>query len=204
MVCSRRRSRAGALAAPVVVAALVLVGCERHARSYDLTEGDAGAAPAFTLAPLALESKTTARWWSLPDGGPRESEYYPCVDCHDEDRETNPKPRVLEEDHEDLVFAHGGGKMWCLSCHHEEDHAVFTDGVGRKIPADRPDRACATCHVVQQRDFEHGVHGKRVGRFRGERVLTRCSACHDPHAPAIGPRRPLPPPRRPGTGSRAR
>ena len=96
MVSSRWLSSASAWAAPVVVAALVLVGCERHARSYDLTEGDAGASPAFTLAPLELESKTTARWWSLPDGGPEESEYDPCVDCHDEDWETNRKYLNME------------------------------------------------------------------------------------------------------------
>jgi hypothetical protein len=172
-----------------------LLGCDGSEPHYELDRGKSKPAPAFELADVKLDSHTTARWWTFPDGAvPDYDEYYPCIDCHDEDTPPDGSVRTLIDEHDDLELKHGDGKIWCLSCHHIDNRDAYTDNAGRELPHDRPDRVCAGCHAKQHRDFEHGVHGKRVGNRRDERKLTPCTACHDPHAPAIVPRKPLPAP----------
>jgi len=184
-----------------VAVAVALCACGHPEPSFTAEPGAQRDVAPYALAPKQLDSRELARWWSLPDGKvPGDSEYYPCSDCHDEDMPPNPTRRALSEEHEDVQLKHGGEQVWCLSCHHAQDRDSFTDGVGRAVAAERPDRMCARCHAAEHRDFEHGVHGKRMGTFVGERVLAPCVGCHDPHAPALQPRKPVPP----ATGGRQR
>lgn len=168
----------------LAVTALLAGGCEEAPQSPWKRAleagGSAGPAPQLKLAPLPR----------------RDSEYHPCSDCHDEDWETDPTPRTLTEDHEDLKLAHGADRIWCLNCHHTRDRDSLTDGRGATVATDEAHRMCATCHAQVHRDFLHGAHGKRVGGHSGTRVVQRCAVCHDPHAPAILPRKPMPPPAR--------
>jgi hypothetical protein len=150
------------------------------------------------MAPLAPEPPFKL---ALVDRKP--SEAYPCSECHDAEWETDSKPRVIE-DHADVVLRHGGGRFWCLECHDTEARDKLVSVGGAPTPFERADRVCAKCHAQQQRDFLHGAHGKRVGRWDGERVLWPCVKCHDPHAPAIAERKPMPGPPAPGAEGRAR
>ena len=169
--------------------------CGAHKPSWSLSSEDAGTPAPYQLAEIKLDSHGAARWWTLPDGSvPGPSEYYPCSDCHDEDMPPNPTIRKLTEDHDKWKLRHGGGRIWCLNCHDEEDRDKFRDAAGRPVEADHVEEVCAGCHSLQYKDFVHGAHGKRVGSYRGKRVLTSCIACHDPHAPAIMPRKPAPGP----------
>jgi len=120
--------------------------------------------------------------------------FYPCADCH-EFMDTNDSVRELEvaEGHP-AVLQHGGGAMWCLSCHQGPNYDSVQNLMGQPIDFDEGYRVCSGCHGVRFREWTHGGHGKRVANWQGERVLFSCVECHNPHAPAIAPRTPQPPP----------
>jgi len=125
-----------------------------------------------------------------------ENELFPCSDCHDPDMlESDPAPRVLTEEHGDLKLVHGGERFWCLTCHHSDDRDKLTNLKGAPLSFDESPLLCGQCHYQQQREFVHGAHGKRLENWRGERKVIACTGCHNPHAPAIAPRRPWRPER---------
>jgi cytochrome c553 len=134
-----------------------------------------------------------------PDGAspkivPRKANlvFYPCSQCH-AFRASNPQVRELQAPHP-FDLNHGAGRMWCLACHDETDRDQLTTLAGRRIDFDNAPVVCATCHAQRHQDWTFGAHGKRVGKWQGERVVYSCAQCHDPHDPAIKPRAPSPPP----------
>ncbi len=133
-------------------------------------------APAFTV-PLRKENL----------------EYYPCAECHEEEP-GNPKERVLEDEHEDLLLEHGGGRYWCLTCHGSKDKNTLTSLKGLPIDFDQAFLLCGQCHFQRQKDWYFGGHGKRIGTWQKPRVIYSCPECHDPHSPSIKPFKPVPPP----------
>ncbi len=59
-------------------------------------------------------------------------------------------------------------------------------------------RLCGQCHGNIYRDWKAGIHGKRVGSFKGgKRTYFLCVNCHNPHDPKFKPLKPEPPPIRP-------
>jgi len=167
----------------------------------------------------------TTRGQSLADAPPftvlpRKSamDKFPCTNCHDNvfvDR----RVRQLKDEHQTLVFDHGGGRFWCYdACHNGKDmnHLVSL----RRTPIDynRSYRLCGQCHFEREKDWAFGGHGRRagawpqpakvplthsqllvkdrdtIGKWQGVRVLLNCTACHDPHSPAIKSYVPSPPP----------
>ena len=120
---------------------------------------------------------------------------YPCSDCHDGDFVvSNPTVRELVEMHDDIELMHGGGRFWCLTCHHSEDRDSLASLKIQPISFDESFLLCGQCHFERQRDFFSGAHGKRLGGWQGERLVEACTGCHDPHKPAIAPRKPFAPP----------
>jgi len=125
-----------------------------------------------------------------------EGDYYPCSDCHDGvDQISNPSIRKLEEEHEDIELVHGIGRFWCLRCHSAEDRDSLTSSNHEAISFDESYLLCGECHYRAQKDFFLGGHGKRIGSWDGEKILTACTTCHDPHDPGIKARKPLSPPK---------
>ena len=125
---------------------------------------------------------------------PREGELesFPCTDCHDNDEQMpNPKVRTMEEDHEDIKLVHGGGRFWCLTCHSEKNRDSLVSLKNQPISFDESYLLCGQCHFQQQQDFFYGGHGKRKGNWRGDRKLTACTECHNPHVPQIKDRKPV-------------
>ncbi len=120
--------------------------------------------------------------------------FYPCNDCH-AFMDTNERVRDLdvEEGHPERL-AHGGGLIWCFSCHDESDYDRLRNLRAEPIDIDRGYQVCSGCHSQKYRDWSGGAHGKRVADWRGERQLYSCVECHNPHRPAIQPRAPKPPP----------
>jgi len=122
---------------------------------------------------------------------------YPCSDCHDGDFVvSNPTVRELVEMHDtsEVKLQHGGGRFWCLTCHHSEDRDSLASLKGQPISFDESFLLCGQCHFDRQQDFFKGAHGKRLGNWQGERLVEVCTGCHDPHEPAIKPRKPFAPP----------
>lgn len=117
---------------------------------------------------------------------------YPCTDCHDEDdQKSNPKIRELEEEHEDLNLVHGKGRFWCLTCHASENRDTLTSLKKQEISFDDSYLLCGQCHFQRQKDFFMGAHGKRKDSWQGEKKLTQCTECHNPHVPKIKDRPPV-------------
>ncbi len=118
--------------------------------------------------------------------------FYPCSACHSV-LPPNPQPRKLVTPHP-AALQHGNGRIWCLDCHDLKDRDHLHTLSGTKVEFDDAYLVCGQCHFNRQKDWYFGAHGKRVGNWRGERVIYGCPECHDPHDPKLKPRAPGPPP----------
>jgi hypothetical protein len=119
---------------------------------------------------------------------------FPCSDCHKK-LDVNPRPRVLTKDHKDLVVNHANDRFWCIDCHNGKGLDRLISRRGNPIDMDLGYLQCGECHFNQAKDWEFGVHGRRVGLWSGERVLRTCTECHNAHEPRIKPLKPNAPPR---------
>jgi hypothetical protein len=122
-------------------------------------------------------------------------DYFPCSDCH-EDEPTDRTVRELEDEHEDLVLAHGK-EFWCLHCHDVDQRDRLHLADETPVEFEESWRLCTQCHGKKLADWRAGVHGKRTGHWWGPKEFRNCVACHDPHSPLFKPLTPEPPPRRP-------
>lgn len=123
-----------------------------------------------------------------------ELEYFPCMDCHEDNELANQQERALTEEHEDIVLNHGANRFWCLTCHSPKDFDYLRSLKNRPISFDRSYLLCGQCHFQRQKDWFQGGHGKRIGNWRGERVVLVCTECHNSHSPSIKPKKADPPP----------
>jgi len=122
---------------------------------------------------------------------------FPCSNCH-AGLGPNTKKRTLKEEHTSITLRHAEKERWCLDCHHTRNRDKLRLADGETIPFTESYRLCGQCHGNIYRDWRAGIHGKRVGFFRGgKRTYFLCVHCHDPHDPKFKPLKPEPPPTRP-------
>jgi hypothetical protein len=121
---------------------------------------------------------------------------FPCSDCHAH-MKPNLQRRELTDFHTDIILHHAEGQRWCLDCHNPQDRDALRLVSGEVISFSESYRLCGQCHGDKYRDWREGIHGKRTGFWNGDKEYLLCAHCHDPHAPAFTPLKPLPPPSRP-------
>jgi hypothetical protein len=126
-----------------------------------------------------------------------DDEYLPCADCHERGDIAELEVRELEDEHDEMDFAHGD--LWCYSCHdpdaeHREELRLSN---GTHVAFEDSWKLCTQCHGKKLADWRAGVHGKRTGHWWGPKEYRTCVVCHDPHHPPFQPIEPMPPPRRP-------
>lgn len=124
---------------------------------------------------------------------------FPCSDCHDPEIPPNTTRRELKTAHQEIRLHHDEAHRWCLDCHDAADRDVLHLAGGAPVPFEESYRLCGQCHGDKFRDWRAGVHGRRTGRWDGEKSYLLCVHCHDAHAPAFRPIEPMPapsPPRR--------
>lgn len=124
---------------------------------------------------------------------------FPCSDCHAADIPVNRQRRELQIAHSEINFEHDAEHRWCLDCHSAVDRDMLHLASGELVPFDQSYRLCGQCHGDKYRDWRAGVHGRRTGRWDGEKQYLLCVHCHDAHSPRFRPIEPLPapePPRR--------
>ena len=121
-------------------------------------------------------------------------EFFPCSDCH-EDETPDPEIRELEDEHDDKKLAHGD--LWCLRCHDLNDRDSLHLADGALVAFEESWKLCTQCHGNKLAEWRAGVHGKRMGHWRGPKEYWNCVACHNPHSPAFKKLEPKPPPHRP-------
>lgn len=126
---------------------------------------------------------------------------FPCIKCH-EHWPTKKESRQLKMNHADVVLKHSDPRSaeqrWCLDCHDSEDRNKLRLMSQERIEFDQSYRLCGQCHGRVFEDWKAGVHGKRIGNWKGEKLYRLCVHCHDPHHPSFVPRKPEPVPQRPG------
>ena len=128
-----------------------------------------------------------------------EADIFPCSQCHTpEDLPPNFTPRLLEDAHEKIALDHGPKNRWCFDCHHPDDRDRLHLASGESIEFDASHRLCGQCHGTIHRDWERGIHGRRLGYWNGPQVAFPCVWCHSPHRPEFEHFKPLPPPVAPG------
>jgi hypothetical protein len=129
-----------------------------------------------------------------------ELDLHPCSDCHDEEWETDREWRELDEPHDEIpgtFMNHDEQNRWCLSCHSVGTRDKFQLQNGKMVEFNEYYRVCAQCHKRVFREWKMGVHGKRTGKWDGEKQWKHCAQCHNPHNPPFKPIKPMPAPRTP-------
>lgn len=123
---------------------------------------------------------------------------FPCSNCHS-GMEVNAKRRELKDEHTDIRLRHAENDRWCLDCHNPKNRDKLKLANGETIKFTESYLLCGQCHGNIYRDWKVGIHGKRIGSFKGgKRVYFLCVNCHNPHDPKFKPLKPEPPPIRPG------
>ncbi len=124
----------------------------------------------------------------------------PCRACHgpEKDFPVNYKRREDLLVHKNVKLNHGGVRVWCLDCHNPEDRNYLLPlSDGKPIDFEHSYLLCGKCHGTKFRDWRNGIHGRRTGKWNGEKTYYRCVTCHDPHSPKFKPIEPMPPPTKP-------
>jgi hypothetical protein len=176
----------------------------------------ARASPGVPAAPSAPGRGAPARPSALVQAEPPpfSEGIYPCSACHAEQKDRTRRELGFHEEQQS-VFDHDSEHRWCLDCHDYENRDVLRLANGDQVPFTESYRLCGQCHGDKYRDWRVGVHGKRIGRWDGEKTYFLCVNCHNPHsprfkgvkeivvdgkrttAPTLAPMRPEPRPRRP-------
>jgi hypothetical protein len=126
---------------------------------------------------------------------------YPCRSCHEQALVEPFSAEVTRRwSHLDIRVDHAAA-LRCGTCHNYEDLGQLQLIDADPVDFDHSYQVCAQCHSPQARDWAGGAHGKRLGGWRGDRVVETCTGCHDPHAPAFPKRMPQLYPQVPRTGT---
>jgi hypothetical protein len=145
----------------------------------------------YSPRPLIADGEVTLR--PAPEV---DDEYLPCSDCHsDPDRETGPRGRELEWEHDEMELEHGN--LWCLHCHDSENPNQLRLADETLISFEDSWQLCGQCHGKKLPEWRAGVHGKTYGNWRGDREYVTCVECHEPHSPPTGQITAKPRPKRP-------
>jgi len=118
-----------------------------------------------------------------------------CNDCHGlVDLSRNDGEPLVQ--HKGIALDHGLNDR-CLSCHDTKDRNRLVGRHGENLAYKDVAQLCSQCHGPVYNDWSNGTHGKTLGYWdasQGESRRLICTECHDPHAPAYKPMKPLPGP----------
>jgi hypothetical protein len=128
---------------------------------------------------------------------PFSEDMFPCTECH-ADMEVNLERRELEEFHDDIELRHDEENRWCMDCHDANNRDMLHSASGELIDFKESYKLCGQCHGPKLRDWRAGIHGRRTGRWNGQKEYLLCAHCHDPHTPKFEKIKPEPAPDRPG------
>ncbi len=119
---------------------------------------------------------------------------FPCSRCH-LNHITNPQKRqLIIHDSISNMFNHDKENRWCLDCHDSKDRNYLRLASGKLLDFRESYKLCGQCHGDKLRDWKVGVHGKRTGKWNGNKQYYLCVNCHNPHSPRFKKLKPLPPP----------
>jgi hypothetical protein len=108
---------------------------------------------------------------------------FPCSGCHATLEKSGTRRELAFHDEQQSVFSHDAEHRWCLDCHDLQNRDVLRLASGATVPFTESYRLCGQCHGDKYRDWRAGVHGKRIGRWDGQKMYFLCVNCHNPHSP---------------------
>lgn len=119
---------------------------------------------------------------------------WPCSQCH---KGMPPGPeRKLTLMHQDIQLKHMPGG-WCFDCHNPSNRDTLKLFTGQTVSFDQSYLVCGQCHGFIFQEWKHGLHGKRIGMWNGDKTYYTCINCHWPHEPHFKPIKPFPAPVKP-------
>lgn len=190
-------------AAALLAASIVMQACGGHEEHESLLKrirsesagiDSSAAIPGAALANLYSQVRKVSFWDStrsdtlyFQDRRP-EIRQFPCAECHAGQGPTKGDRRA----HFGLVINHANPSvMNCATCHGTGMKAnSLATLAGQPVPFELSFQVCSQCHFQQARDVLGGAHGKRLLGWQGPRIIQNCTACHNPHAPALPSRWP--------------
>jgi hypothetical protein len=172
------------LGGPLRVLALLAAACQ-----------DAeGAAQHYWHEKAAASPAADEMEFELPPPPFKEDGIFPCTDCHDPEIPVNTRRRQLKMAHDEIELQHDEEHRWCLDCHDTENRDMLHLASGETVSFEESYKLCGQCHGDKYRDWRAGIHGRRTGRWDGEKSYLLCVHCHDSHHPAFEPIEPEPAP----------
>lgn len=117
---------------------------------------------------------------------------FPCRECHTEPLERlKARKRTEKNAHWEIELRHAGEQtMACATCHAGGNMESLKMLNGQPVEFDHAYEVCGQCHSGQAKDWTGGAHGKRLGGWAPPRVISNCTACHNPHQPKLEKRWP--------------
>lgn len=119
-----------------------------------------------------------------------------CVKCH-KGLKVKANKRVLTGTHIDFVFDHPGfnsENKWCYSCHYPAALDSLRLETGKLLSYQKSYELCFQCHITNYTYWALGIHGRRTGKWNGEKQYLSCIYCHNPHSPKFKLSVPMKPP----------
>lgn len=125
---------------------------------------------------------------------PTKEIYQDCQNCH-QTKVLQNVPRMHQplREHSHIELIHGNKKMSCNHCHDKTNHNFLRE----KASFQAPSTVCFQCHSDVQSSWQKGIHGKRVGGWKGARVQLHCTECHNAHSVTFPQWKAVKPPQRP-------
>lgn len=110
---------------------------------------------------------------------PPKAIYQECQNCHRTKSISDvPRKRQPLREHSQIQLKHGNKEMSCNHCHDKAKHNFLRE----KVSFQSPSKVCFQCHSDILKSWEKGLHGKRVGGWKGARTQYHCTECHNPHS----------------------
>lgn len=112
----------------------------------------------------------------------------PCSSCH----QSALPAKQSQLAHWNRTLDHASREVMTYTTCHDADSNMEQLHLlsGQQVEFDHVYQLCGQCHYEQVDDWRGGAHGKRLNGWAGERVISNCTSCHDPHRPGFPKRFP--------------
>lgn len=114
--------------------------------------------------------------------------YATCKECHLGPGKYKKSPEAKKAnlpEHGAIKLAHMKKVTSCQICHATNDIQKLKLLTGELIENKSAPILCGQCHGIVKRDWDQGIHGKKVNVWGAKGELWSCIKCHDPHAPSF-------------------
>ena len=124
-----------------------------------------------------------------------------CQDCHTiKNREfISPKKQPYLE-HSSIHLKHGKAEIACGSCHDRNNSNFLRSTVEASASFKNSSPVCMQCHINRYKDWQNGIHGKRIGGWNLDKIQSQCIDCHNPHSVKFYIMKASPAPKKPKLG----